>query len=120
MAMTSDASCDSSAASFYHEAAQGGDRHSNSSDDHDDDYDAPSSPFDLALARFLAGGFGGGDDEKEALAQRRGRRAARVGEEEGQGEQWAGLVSVDRKAPRGRVDPQTMELLPRSLARCRG
>jgi len=74
MAMTSDASCDSSAASFYHEAAQGGDRHSNSSDDHDDDYDAPSSPFDLALARFLAGGFGGGDDagSSEANARRDG------------------------------------------------
>ena len=74
-AMTSDAaSRDSSSASFYHEA-QGGDQHHNNH--HDDDYDAPSSPFDLALARFLAGGFGGSENDAgsgsaEANARRDG------------------------------------------------
>ena len=56
-------------ASYYHELHD-----SNVVIDDEYDYDAPSSPFDLALARFLAGGFGGSDDagSNEANARRDG------------------------------------------------
>lgn len=49
-----------SSASFYHDA------NTNAANTYDNDYDAPSSPFDLALARFLAGGFGGGSENDAA------------------------------------------------------
>ena len=51
-----------SSASFYHDAQGGGAGGGGGGGGYYDDYDAPSSPFDLALARFLAGGFSGGGD----------------------------------------------------------
>ena len=67
-----------SSLSFYQDAAAGNSNinidNSSHLHHHEDEYDAPSSPFDLALARFLAGGFGGSDDagSDEANARRDG------------------------------------------------